>query len=427
MRRKGFRPQVAGEGAHSAVRWGRRLLLALVAVVAVAIGWVAVQLLRPVPAMTLTASAVTVRVLPGAVPRPAWPAQPQAESAIGLPATGLLGTHGGSAPVPIASLAKIMTAYLVLRDHPLAAGAQGPSIPVSAADVASYISDQRQGESVVQVRAGEKLTELQALEAMLIPSGNNIASMLAAWDAGSVPAFVTKMNTQALSLRLRGTRYADASGADPHTVSTAADQFQLTVLALGMPVFRQIVAMPQVTLPDVGVAYNVNSSLGHDGIVGVKTGSSSQAGGCLSFAAIRTLPGSRSGVTIVGVVLGVQPTSTQPSELTGVISAAENLLSSVAGGLVTTQVVRPGAVLGNVTSAWGTTVGAVAATGVSVTDWAGTQVTITLTPRPLAHAISRGQQVGQATVAAGLWIDRVALAASQSARPPSVRWLLTRL
>ena len=81
------------------------------------------------------------------------------------------------------------------------------------------------------------------------------------------------MNARARSLGLRSTRYADASGADPATVSTAGDQFRLTLRALQVPAFRQIVAMPQVTLPVAGVAYNVNAGLGHDGIVGVKTGS----------------------------------------------------------------------------------------------------------------------------------------------------------
>jgi serine-type D-Ala-D-Ala carboxypeptidase (penicillin-binding protein 5/6) len=185
------------------------------------------------------------------------------------------------------------------------------------------------GQSVVKVAAAEKLTERQALEALLIPSGNNIASLLARWDAGSEAAFAAKMNTRARQLGLRSTRYADASGADPATVSTAAGQFRLTVAALQIPAFPQIVALPQVTLPVAGVAYNVNAGLGHDGITGVKTGSSSQAGGCLAFAAIRTVAGSP--VTIVGVVLGVRATAARPSELGGVISAAENLLGSVGG------------------------------------------------------------------------------------------------
>jgi serine-type D-Ala-D-Ala carboxypeptidase (penicillin-binding protein 5/6) len=399
------------------------LLIAGGVILVAAVAWVGVQLSRPAPSMVLTARVTTVRVLPGVAPRPDWPGQAQA--AVGLSGIGLLGTHGASAPVPIASLAKIMTAYVVLRDHPLPAAGSGPAITVTAADVAAYASGERQGQSVVRVAAGEKLTERQALEAMLIPSGNNIASMLASWDAGSDGAFVAKMNARAGSLGLRGTRYADASGADPATVSTAGDQFRLTLRALQIPAFRQIVAMPQVTLPVAGVAYNVNSSLGHDGIVGVKTGSGAPAGGCLAFAAIRAVAGSPE--TIVGVVLGVQATSAQPSDLGGVISAAENLLSSVGGDLEHTQIVRPGAVLGSVSSAWTAGPAAIAATGVSVTAWPGTPVTVTVTPRPLAHAISQGQPVGYATVTIGSQVNHITLDASQSAPAPSVRWLLTRL
>jgi serine-type D-Ala-D-Ala carboxypeptidase (penicillin-binding protein 5/6) len=131
------------------------------------------------------------------------------------------------------------------------------------------------------------------------------------------------MNARGRSLRLGSTRYADASGADPATVSTVGDQFRLTLRALQIPGFRQIVAMPRVMLPVAGLAYNVNSALGHDGIVGVKTGSSSQAGGCLAFAAIRAVAGSP--VTIVGVVLGVRATAARPSALGGVIAVSENL------------------------------------------------------------------------------------------------------
>ncbi len=222
-------------------------LIAGAVIMVAAVAWVAVQLLRPVPTMVLTASVTTVRVVPGTAPHPDWPGR--AEAAVGLPVIGLLGTHGGSRPVPIASLAKIMTGYVVLRDRPLPAAGPGPVIAVAAADVAAYARDERQGQSVVRVAAGEKLTERQALEAMLVPSSNNIAALLARWDVGSQPAFVAKMNARARQLGLHSTRYADASGVDPATVSTASDQFRLTVAALQIPAFRQIVALPQVTLP----------------------------------------------------------------------------------------------------------------------------------------------------------------------------------
>ena len=414
------RPRRAAAGSR---RLRSRALIAGAVVLAAAVAWVAVQLLRPVAPMTLAASVTTARVVPGAAQRPDWPGG--AEAAVGLPGTGLLGAHGGSQPVPIASLAKIMTAYVVLSDHPLPAGGSGPAITVTAADAAAYASDQRQGQSVVRVTPGEKLTERQALEAMLIPSGNNIASLVARWDSGSQSAFVAKMNARARQFGLHSTRYADASGADPATVSTASDQFRLTVAALQIPAFRQIVAMPQVTLPVAGVAYNVNAALGHDGIVGVKTGSSSQAGGCLAFAALRTVAGSH--VMIVGVVLGVRATPAQPSELGGVISASENLLASVGGDLEHVQIVRPGAVLGSVSSAWTYGPAAVAATGVAVTAWPGTPVTIAVTPRPLGHAIREGQSVAQATVTVGSQVSHITLDASRAAPAPSIGWLLTRL
>ena len=134
-RRAGLRPAAVGCGHVS--------LIAGAVIVVAAVAWVAVQLLRPVPPMALAASVTTVRVLPGVAPRPDWPGR--AEAAVGLPGTGLLGAHGGSAPVPIASLAKIMTAYVVLGGHPLPAGRPGPAITVTAADAAAYASDQRQG------------------------------------------------------------------------------------------------------------------------------------------------------------------------------------------------------------------------------------------------------------------------------------------
>ena len=120
-RRAGLRPAGSGRGR----KLQSRLLIAGAVILAAAVAWVAVQLLRPVPAMALRASVTTVRVLPGAAPRPDWPGRAEAAVAAGI---GLLGTHGGSGPVPMASLAKIMTAYVVLGDHPLPAGGSGPAV-----------------------------------------------------------------------------------------------------------------------------------------------------------------------------------------------------------------------------------------------------------------------------------------------------------
>jgi D-alanyl-D-alanine carboxypeptidase len=129
----------------------------------------------------------------------------------------------------IASVAKVMTAYLVLRDHPLQPGHDGPVITLTDADVADTDRRRGQQESIVSIAAGEQLTELQALQALLLPSANNIAAVLARWDAGSVDRFVARMNGTARSLGMTHTRYTDPSGYDDGTVSTAPTRCALSI------------------------------------------------------------------------------------------------------------------------------------------------------------------------------------------------------
>jgi D-alanyl-D-alanine carboxypeptidase (penicillin-binding protein 5/6) len=146
------------------------------------------------------------------------------------------------------------------------------------------------------------LTELEALQALLLPSANNIAAVLARWDAGSADRFVTRMNATARSLGMTRTRYTDPSGYDDRTVSTAADQLRIVDEAMRLPVFANIVATANATLPVAGTVHNTNMLLGRNGFVGVKTGSDRAAGGCFAFRAIRLVHGKRT--TITGVVLG---------------------------------------------------------------------------------------------------------------------------
>jgi D-alanyl-D-alanine carboxypeptidase (penicillin-binding protein 5/6) len=214
-----------------------------------------------------------------------WPAHGQAAFLLGGRSQVEVGPN--QHPAAIASVAKVMTAYLVLRDHPLRPGEEGPTITLSDADVADTDRRRRQDESVVSVVAGERLTERQALQALLLPSANNIAAVLARWDAGSEERFVARMNATAHALGMTRTRYTDPSGYDDATVSTAADQVRIVDRAMRLPVFARIVATPSAALPYVGVVQNTNTLLGRDGFVGVKTGSDAAAGGCFAFRAIR--------------------------------------------------------------------------------------------------------------------------------------------
>jgi serine-type D-Ala-D-Ala carboxypeptidase (penicillin-binding protein 5/6) len=264
-------------------------LLAVLLGVGAAIG------LRPI--MTSSSPAVAqsaVEPLPGTV----WPARGQAAVQIGQ------GVYAGpnQHPAAIASVAKVMTAYLVLRDHPLRPGEEGPAITLTDDDAADTDRRRGQEESVVPVAGGEVMSERQALQALLIPSANNIAAVLARWDSGSVDRFVVRMNETARSLGMTRTRYTDPSGYDDATVSTAADQLRIVGRAMRLPVFASIVATPTVTLPVAGTVQNTNALLGHAGFVGVKTGSDEAAGGCFAFRAVRRVHGKWT--TITGVVLG---------------------------------------------------------------------------------------------------------------------------
>jgi D-alanyl-D-alanine carboxypeptidase (penicillin-binding protein 5/6) len=241
--------------------------------------------------------------------------------------TGEVQLHAGphQHPAPIASIAKVMTAYVVIRDHPLASAEDGPTITVTAADVADTDRRRRQQESTVPVETGEQLTERQALQALLLPSANNVAALLARWDAGSVDEFVARMNAAARSLGMTHTRYTDPSGYDKDTVSTAADQVRVVEQAMSLPVFADIVATPAATLPVAGTVHNTDTLLGRDGFVGVKTGSDDAAGGCFAFRAIRVMDGRRT--TITGVVLG-QPGRDQ---IAAGLAAADALVDRIAG------------------------------------------------------------------------------------------------
>jgi D-alanyl-D-alanine carboxypeptidase (penicillin-binding protein 5/6) len=212
-----------------------------------------------------------------------WPAD--GVSAADISGVGVVAGPGATQPVPIASIAKLMTAYVVLHDHPLPSGGTGPDIAVQSSEAAAYPSQAREGDSLVPVAAGEMITERQALEALLLPSADNMAWILARWDAGSQAAFVARMNVTARRLGMTGTSYTDPSGLDSSTTSTAADQVRLGMAAMRVPALAAIAAMPTAVVPVAGVVRNYNTLLGQDGIVGLKTGSTQAAGGCVVIAA----------------------------------------------------------------------------------------------------------------------------------------------
>jgi D-alanyl-D-alanine carboxypeptidase (penicillin-binding protein 5/6) len=313
-----------------------------------------------------------------------------------------------------------MTAYVILKDHPLGPGVTGPAIAVTADTIAAYQTGLATQQSVVKVAAGESLTEIEALEGLLIPSGNDLATLLAEWDAGSTTAFIAKMNSTAESLGLTSTHFADVSGLDDGSTSTAADLIRLGEAAMGEPTFSQIVSMGEVTLPVAGLLYNFDYDLGHDGIIGIKTGTDAAAGGCLLFEAQRTIDAKV--VTVVGAVLG-QRTS---SPITAVLQSAEALTAAAFAAMTTVPVVPSDQLDGRIVAPWGASVAVKVPQSPKIVGWPGLSMPARLRVGRLPSVVTRGTRIGVLVVDLdGRHID-VVLRASGRLSGPSVIWRLTR-
>jgi D-alanyl-D-alanine carboxypeptidase (penicillin-binding protein 5/6) len=416
--------------------------------------WVAAVRIDAPLARPVVQMAATVRtVVPGAVPQLPWPTKGQ--GAVVVPSIGFAAQSGPETPVPIASLTKMTTAVVILRDHPLPTGAQGPLITVTPADMAEYDSELHLDESTLAVQPGETLTERQMLEALLIKSANNIAFSLATWDAGSVAAFTVKMNALAASLGATDTHYVDASGYLPETVSSASDVLRVAAAGMAIPTFAQIVDMSTVSLPLAGTVQNVVTEVGSDGIIGVKSGYTSQAGACLVLASDRTVRDRQ--VLVLVAVLG-QPTpppspvssttSTTHATATGAPTTTTtipaddepignpfkyaaptslSLMSATRAAVTTVTVATAGHVVGAVATTWGGTIHLapyVTAEGAWLPGWPGQPVATMSRYTAVPPGSRAGTRVGTTLFAIGSEFEAVDLELAGTVPEPSAWWRL---
>lgn len=316
----------------------------------------AVRLAAPLPALTVTAHVPpTLTLVPGAPP--AIPVPPTGSFALG-DGTAVLAAHDATLTRPIGSVAKTLTALVVLSKHPIGVGQPGPTLTLTGDDVALYKQAAAEQGSYIPVAAGEALTERQLLLALLLPSANNIAETLARWAGGSRDAFIASLNAEAQTLGMTHTHFADPSGYDPATVSAAQDLVLLGRAVLARPALVDIVSTQTATLPDGLVLRNLDTLLGSQpGWSGIKTGWTPQAGGCLLFAATQRLADSTAPVRLVGAVLGQPPdpvTDAAHPELGGAFRAAGSAVSAAfAGYAVASDGSTVPELSGGVSAAWG--------------------------------------------------------------------------
>ncbi|HEX3312467.1 MAG TPA: D-alanyl-D-alanine carboxypeptidase [Streptosporangiaceae bacterium] len=241
-------------------------------------------------------------------------------------ATGrLLWSRGLNTERPMASITKVMTAYLVIK-----AGHLDRKIAIPAT-VTGYV--RAHNASNAGLRPGDRLTARQLLYALLLPSGADAAYTLAKAYGPGLSRFVTRMNATARLLGMRRTHFSNFDGLPYPTsysnYSTAANLLALGRAAMRLPVFRSVVAKRSYRLA-AGSGHhayrwkNLNPLLGrYPGAIGIKPGYTGAAGQCLLFEA------TRHGHTVIGVTLHSPGsiTSVNPADATRILNWAFNHLS----------------------------------------------------------------------------------------------------
>jgi serine-type D-Ala-D-Ala carboxypeptidase (penicillin-binding protein 5/6) len=200
----------------------------------------------------------------------------------------VLWEHDAHRRLPIASLTKLMTAYLA---EPRSRRGLSRRFRVTPAmvGVPGY---------TIGLQVGERVTEEHMLAAALIASANDAADVLAVHKAGSLHAFVAMMNAAAARLGLADTRYSNPSGiVDAGNHSSAWDVAALTRHVLQRPLLRSLVGRRAYQVGNAVYVSRNRLLWTYRGAIGVKTGSTTAAGNCLAVAAVRR------GRTVVAVLL----------------------------------------------------------------------------------------------------------------------------
>lgn len=380
-------------------------------IIAVIIIYMIVVLFLPMPKISPSPNNFTPQDQTGKL---IWPTL-QSQSAVGAVGYGVLATNGEQKPAAIASIAKTMVALMVLEKKPLKLGEPGPTITMTAQDEEYFREDLAQNGSVVPVKVGEELTEYQMLQALLLPSGDNIASTLAVWGFGSLDGYLTYANQKAAEWNLTQTHFADASGLLPETQSSAYDLIILGEKLMSDPVLAEIVNQSDVTLPLAGNVFNYNTILGEQNIVGIKTGNTDEAGGCFLFASKRSVGGKE--VTILGVILGSESRNQA-------LTDTKKFLQTNNTSFAFSAPVVAGQVVGSYKLPWGKTVDVVAKDDLQVLTVPGQKISVQTNLSELNQAKNKGSVVGEVLSGSGSTGVKTPAVLAENIKKPPFFWRL---
>jgi D-alanyl-D-alanine carboxypeptidase (penicillin-binding protein 5/6) len=382
------------------------------AVILATIAYLTTSGLAPVSASAATLAEPAALTQPAV--SPTWPAGGAgAIGAVGY--DGVLAASGDQEPMPIASITKMVTSLVILQAKPLTGDDLGPDITFTDDDVDIYYDAIAENGSVAPVVSGMVLTQREAFETMLLPSANNYSVSLAVWAFGSVDAYLDAAADFLAANNLTATTVADTSGISAESVSSPADLVAIGKLVVANPVLADIVSMPTADIPTVGTVINTNKLLGTDGVDGIKTGTTDEAGACLLFAV--DVPVGETSVTVVGVVLG----GDSHPELNQTILT---LVDSVTPGFREVELVAAGTAFGSYTTPWGQSGQAVAETAASAVVWSDTPISTSVDVDSVDLG-EKGDSVGSVDVTVGAETLTVPLVLDTTISDPGPFWRWT--
>ena len=323
------------------------------------------------------------------------------ETAIGTLKHGVKFVNSGNTQRPIASMAKVITALVVLNEKPLP---NDEVFIVTARDVERYSRETVRNGSRLHVVEGEEITERQAIEAIMLVSANNIADSLVRWVFEDFDTYKVAAEKWLSDHGLENTTIGtDASGFDASTTSTPSDMIEIGRLALQNEALREIFLQQSAIFPFVGKENNTNQLL-TDGFIGIKTGNSDQALSCLLFAR------EYGDDIIIGVMMG------QPFDST--FDSARKIWASVDQNFEKITI-PANTIVGKYNLPWGGEVEVVTAEEISSITWSDAQPEISL--EPISLDTNHKSNIGTLTIGDQITTLRI----NNVLTGPSIIWRLS--
>lgn len=200
--------------------------------------------------------------------------------------------------LPPASVTKVMTLLLIMEA--IDAGTIRIDDKVSVSATAASM-----GGSQVFLKEGEEMTVEDLLKSVVIASANDAAVALAEYVSGSVEAFVSKMNARAAELGMNSTKFENVTGLDDttqHHLTSARDIALMSAALVAHPQVLEYSSIWMDTIRDGAFGLTNTNRLVrfYRGCTGLKTGSTSKAGFCISATA------ERDGLSLICVIMGAE-------------------------------------------------------------------------------------------------------------------------